>query len=168
MFATMTPEQLFSASNILALAGWGVLILAPRWRWGASLVSGAVIPGILAVVYVGIVAAQLPGASGGFTTLHDVATLFTHQWLLLAGWVHYLAFDLFIGSWQVRDAEARRVPHLLVIPCLVLTFLLGPSGLLAYLAIRRFKTGTIQLVSDSSPLAPAARKGTSPRPTIQG
>jgi hypothetical protein len=62
--------------------------------------------------------------------------LFRNEYLLLAGWIHYLAFDLFIGSWQVRDAERNGVPHLAVVPCLVLTFLLGPTGLLLYLLIR--------------------------------
>ena len=46
--------------------------------------------------------------------------------------MHYLAFDLFIGSWEVRDARRHGVPHVLVIPCLLMTFLLGPIGLLAY------------------------------------
>jgi hypothetical protein len=61
--------------------------------------------------------------------------------LLLAGWVHYLAFDLFIGSWQVRDSQQRGIGHLFVIPCLVLTFLFGPAGLLCYLALRTVKSG---------------------------
>ena len=58
----------------------------------------------------------------------------------LAGWVHYLAFDLFIGSWQVRDAVRNAIPLWLVLPCLVLTFLFGPIGLVAYLAVRTART----------------------------
>ncbi|HEU6452531.1 MAG TPA: ABA4-like family protein, partial [Gemmatimonadaceae bacterium] len=61
---------------------------------------------------------------------------FENPWALLAGWVHYLAFDLFVGGWEVRDAQRRGIPHLLVVPALVLTFLFGPGGLLLYLAIR--------------------------------
>jgi hypothetical protein len=64
-----------------------------------------------------------------------VRALFENPWLLLAGWTHYLAFDLFIGGWEVRDAQRRGIPHLLVVPALVLTFLFGPAGLLLYLAI---------------------------------
>jgi hypothetical protein len=66
--------------------------------------------------------------------------LFTDHWLVLAGWVHYLAFDLFIGSWQVRDARRNRVPFLLVLPCLLLTFLFGPIGLLLYLFLAGLKS----------------------------
>ena len=52
------------------------------------------------------------------------------------GWIHYLAFDLFVGAWEVRDAQARGIHHLLVIPCLFLTLMAGPGGLLLYWAIR--------------------------------
>jgi hypothetical protein len=68
--------------------------------------------------------------------LSSVAMLFSNPWLLLAGWTHYLAFDLFIGSWEVRDARDRGLPHLLVVPCLALTFLFGPAGWLLYLTMR--------------------------------
>ena len=57
--------------------------------------------------------------------------------VLLAGWVHYLAFDLLVGAWIVRTARAEGIPHWAVMPCLILTFLFGPAGLLAF-AILRF------------------------------
>jgi hypothetical protein len=50
--------------------------------------------------------------------------------------VHYLAFDLFVGGWEVRDAVARGVSRWLVAPCLLLTFIFGPAGWLAYYAVR--------------------------------
>ena len=56
--------------------------------------------------------------------------------LLLAGWLHYLAFDLFVGAWEVRTARAEGIPHLLVVPALILTFLFGPAGLLLFLVLR--------------------------------
>jgi len=75
----------------------------------------------------------------------DVAALFQKRELLLAGWIHYLAFDLFIGAWEVRDAQRNQIPHLVVIPCLVMTFMLGPIGLLFYFAIRTAKTRSLSL-----------------------
>jgi len=146
------PEQLFALANAVALAGWIALAAAPRWRVGATHVASLLVPGLLAAVYLVLVTLRLPGAQGGFATLADVAMLFADPWLLLAGWVHYLAFDLFVGAWEVRDARRRQIPHLLVVPCLVLTFLLGPAGLLAYLALRRLR-------SSGSPTA-AAMTGT--------
>lgn len=65
-----------------------------------------------------------------------MSALFADPWMLLAGWIHYLAFDLFVGGWEVRDAQQRGIPHLLVVPALVLTFMFGPAGLLVYLGIR--------------------------------
>ena len=72
-----------------------------------------------------------------------MATLFSNPWALLAGWVHYLAFDLLIGTWEVRDSRERGVPHLLVVPCLILTFLLGPAGWLLYMGVRSARSRVI-------------------------
>jgi hypothetical protein len=135
----MTAEQLFSILNLIAVAGWLLLVLLPRVRWVATVVP-VVVPALLALVYVVLVVTTLPGSDGGFSSLAGVSALFANPWALLAGWTHYLAFDLFIGGWELRDAQARGISHLLVVPVLVLTFLLGPAGLLLYLAIRRSAT----------------------------
>ena len=104
--------------NSIALAGWLLLIFLPRWRWTATVVPLLAVP-LLSAVYAVLAAAALPGSEGGFSSLAGVRALFADPWVLLAGWTHYLAFDLFIGSWQVRDAQRRGVPHLLVVPALV-------------------------------------------------
>ena len=132
----MTAEQLFSILNLMAVAAWLPLVFLPRVRWTSTLLP-VVMPLLLAVVYVVLVAATLPRSEGGFSSLAGVSALFDNPWLLLAGWTHYLAFDLFIGGWEVRDAQWRGIPHLLIVPALVLTFLFGPAGLLLYLAIRK-------------------------------
>jgi hypothetical protein len=80
----------------------------------------------------------MPRASGNFSTLAGVSALFANPWLLLAGWLHYLAFDLLIGTWEARDSVARGVPRWLLIPCLFLTLMFGPMGWLLYMAIRTF------------------------------
>lgn len=134
----MTAEQLFSILNLVAMAGWLPMIFLPRQRWATHAVPVAV-PLLLGVVYTVLVAISFGQAEGGgFSSLAGVSALFAHPLALLAGWVHYLAFDLFIGGWEVRNAQTRGVPHLLVVPALVLTFLLGPAGLLTYFVIRRF------------------------------
>ena len=131
----MTAEQLFSILNLVALAAWLPLVFLPRVRWATTVVPVAV-PALLAVIYAVLVAVALPRSEGGFSSLAGVRLLFDNPWGLLAGWTHYLAFDLFIGGWEVRDAQRRGISHLLVVPALALTFLLGPGGLLLYLAIR--------------------------------
>jgi Domain of unknown function (DUF4281) len=130
----MTAEQLFSVLNLIATVAWLALVFLPRVRWVAAVVP-VLVPSLLAVVYVILVAATFMRSEGGFSSLAGVRALFENPWMLLAGWTHYLAFDLFIGGWEVRDAQRRGIPHLLVVPALILTFLFGPAGLLLYLAI---------------------------------
>jgi hypothetical protein len=132
----MTPDSIFSIANVVAALAWVLLAILPRHRWVSSVVTSIVVPALFAVVYVAIVVITFGGSEGGFSSLPAVATLFSNPWALLAGWIHYLAFDLLIGSWEVRDARERGVPHLLVLPCLVLTFLFGPAGWLLYLIVR--------------------------------
>jgi hypothetical protein len=139
-------ESLFSACSTAALLGWVLLAVAPRWK-ATGVLAGVVLPAGLSLVYLTLIALNLPGARGGFGSLADVATLFEQPALLLAGWIHYLAFDLFIGAWEVRDARRHGVAHLLVIPCLLLTFLLGPVGLLAYLGLRSWRSRDLALVA---------------------
>ena len=149
----MTIEGLFSACNLIAMAGWILLLAVPKSR-RAMTIAGTVIPLLLAAVYLAVFVLNVRGSRGGFSSLAGVAELFDNHWLLLAGWVHYLAFDLFIGAWETRDAIARRVPWLLLAPCLVMTFMLGPIGLLGYHLCRiRFHQPLDQ--APPAPLRPA-------------
>jgi hypothetical protein len=137
-------EQVFSACGTVAMVGWLLLMLVPRWR-ATQWVAGVAIPLGIAVVYLGLIVRHMPGSEGGFGSLADVSRLFSQPGLLLAGWVHYLAFDLFIGSWEVRDARRLGLPHVLVIPCLLMTFLLGPIGLLSYFLLRAARARTLSV-----------------------
>lgn len=135
----LTPDFLFSIANPVALLGWALLVLAPRWRGTRAVVLSGALPGLLAATYTVLIAYQTlahPAAGGGFSSLAEVAALFRQPWALLAGWVHYLCFDIWTGAWELRDAQRRGVPHALLVPCLLLTFLLGPAGLLLYFGIR--------------------------------
>ena len=132
----MDADSLFSYAGTLVLPGWLLLVFFQHWRYSASLVSGVIIPLMLALLYAWLVATHMPGAAGGFGSLTEVRDFFSDDFLLLAGWVHYLAFDLFVGSWEVRDAQRLGIHHLAVVPCLFLTFMLGPVGLMLYLGLR--------------------------------
>ncbi len=132
----MSAEFLFIVCNGLVIPGWLLLMLAPRWKWTARLISAVLFPLPLAALYVGLLVGHLGKAPGGFGSLAQVLLFFQNPYLLLAGWIHYLAFDLFIGSWEVRDAQRYGIPHLVVLPCLILTLLFGPAGLFLYFAAR--------------------------------
>jgi len=145
----MDPEMLFSICGKVVLPGWLLLVVAPRWKWTVRLISSVLLPGLMGAVYVYLIAANIGKGEGSFNSLAGVASLFKTPELLLAGWVHYLAFDLFVGCWEVRDAQRVGVRHWFVIPCLALTFLLGPAGLLLYFVIRWIATRQILVGTDA-------------------
>lgn len=137
----MTPETLFSAAGTTAMLGWAALALAPLSPKWAERVAALAIPVLLSILYAGLALSFLAGAEGGFGSLAEVMRLFTVAEVALAGWVHYLAFDLLVGAWEVRTARREGIPHYLVLPCLALTFLLGPVGFLVFTAIRAARRG---------------------------
>ena len=135
----LTPAFLFSLVNPAALLGWALLVLAPRWRGTRAVVLSGALPLLLAATYAVLIAAHYVGphgSEGGFSSLDEVAALFRDRWALLAGWVHYLCFDMWTGAWELRDAQWRGVPHGLLVPCLLLTFMVGPVGLLLDFGVR--------------------------------
>jgi hypothetical protein len=140
----MELEQIFSMASLLAMAGWLLLIILPKNQI-AQLLSGLVLPLVLSGGYLLLIAQYFQGAEGGFGSLADVRALFAKDEVLLAGWIHYLAIDLFIGARESRDAQRNGLPHLVVIPCLIMTFMLGPIGLLFYFAIRTAKTKALKV-----------------------
>jgi hypothetical protein len=143
----MDPELIFSICGKLVIPAWLLLVFLPKWSWTEKLVHHVWIPSIIAIFYIYSFYAAVPfPEGGGFGSLKEVMVAFQHPYLALAGWVHYLAFDLFVGAWEVRDAQRRGVNHLLVIPCLILTFLAGPIGLLLYFIVRFVKDQSLALV----------------------
>jgi hypothetical protein len=135
----MTPDSLFQLASAAVLPGWIALAAAPLARARAVL-AARIIAVLLSGLYVSLLAAGLAGdgppAGAGFDTLQGVALLLSSPQALLAGWVHYLVFDLWVGSWQAED---NALPHALLLPCLALTFLAGPTGLLLYHIIKALR-----------------------------
>lgn len=128
-------EMWFSIAGQLAMAGWVVLILAPRrWCW-LNRIAGYGVPVVLSFGYSILILLYFAAAEGGFSSLASVAELFRSPPVLLAGWVHYLAFDLFTGGWIARRAERYGISRLVLAPILALTFLFGPLGLLIFMVV---------------------------------
>ncbi|MFT5350320.1 MAG: hypothetical protein ACI9MF_001136 [Gammaproteobacteria bacterium] len=132
----MSLEQIFSLSSLIAMTGWAGLVLAPRWTVTRDWLAPIIAPLLIAMVYVWLMASNSRPEGGGFGSLQEVTMLFSDPHLLLAGWIHYLAFDLFVGAWEVRDAQRQGIHHLLVIPCLFATLMAGPGGLALYWILR--------------------------------
>ena len=132
-------ETLLAIVTYGMLAPWLLLALAPRWRAAQIALSSAVIPVLLSALYAWLYArgmTQPPAGPAPEGLMAGIAAGFTRPDVLLAAWVHFLVFDFMVGLWIVRDAQERGVMHLLVVPCLALTFFAGPVGLLAYLLLR--------------------------------
>jgi len=139
-------ETVFSFATFIAMFGWILLVVVPGDP-RAKLLTGIIIPLTLSAIYLVFIFLHFADTPGGFGSLAEVKLLFGKDELLLAGWVHYLAFDLFIGAWESRDSQRLQIPRLVMIPCYVMTFMLGPIGLLFYFAIRTAKTKSMDLAA---------------------
>lgn len=143
-------EQIFSLGSTSALASWTLLSLIPTTRL-ARLVTRSFVPIALSVAYTGLIMAGWTSADGGFSSLDDLKLLFKSDAVLVAGWLHYLAFDLLIGVWIDHDARERGIPHWSILPALVATFLFGPAGYVLY-RTQRFAWATSARESGGLPV----------------
>ena len=130
----MTASGLFQLFNFSALAGWLILAsgVALKHQWLRDTLAGTYIPVALSAAYAILIAFFFYGTEGGFDSLENVQKLFTAPWAALAGWVHYLAFDLFVGARIARGMEEQGLPRWPLVALLPLTFLFGPAGYLAF------------------------------------
>jgi hypothetical protein len=144
----MNWDMIFGLANAWALLGWVILALAPKRAIIAPFVffAGSV---LLACLYAGLIIPLMAGliSDGGavgrpsadFTTLAGVMALFDSPGGATIGWIHYLAFDLFVGIWIARNADAHKISRWLQAPILFFTLMAGPIGLLLYLLLRQIK-----------------------------
>lgn len=140
----MDFETLFSIAGLIAMLGWLCLLVSPLIPKLADWIAGMILPIILSLGYVILLVTPSSDSAGGFGTLADVMVLFSYEQAALAGWVHFLAFDLFIGAWVCRTARAEGVSFWLVALCLPVVFLFGPAGLLTFQVIRAVRNRTTE------------------------
>lgn len=126
-------------ANWIAMAFWLVMILArfvkPMRRWADPL-CGFIVPALFAACYLVLLAANFGSAGGDMGTLAGVQTLFSQPNMLLVAWLHYLAFDMFVGGWISRTGDAEGVSPWLLTPILLLTLFFGPVGFLLFVLLR--------------------------------
>ena len=138
----MTPELVFQLASTVAMIAWLILASALFMRPGSPrrrllLLGGRFAPALLGMTYVALLVAYWGSSPGGsFSSLEGVVRLFASHGKLLGGWVHYLAFDLFVGRWMIDDTLAANGSRWVLLPCLATTFLYGPAGLLLYFAVQ--------------------------------
>lgn len=132
----MSHDLVFQIVNWAVLPFWILLAALPHWGPTRFLVHSVAIPLLLGIAYAWFLTTGLGVEGGSFTSLDGVKVFFANDGAVIAGWIHYLVFDLFIGAWEVRDAKRRGINHWFVIPCLFFTLMAGPIGLLLYLVLR--------------------------------
>lgn len=130
----LAPDLIFSLGNAIAFAGWMILILLPRRFRRLNAVPKYAIPTLFGLVYAGITLSRFVDSGGGYGSLEAVRTLFSADELLVAGWLHYLAFDLFVGCWIAEQADRMGLSRLIQGVILLVTFVVPPVGLALFIA----------------------------------
>lgn len=139
----LNHEFIFSLVSKLVMPMWLLLIIVPNWKVTKWFITYKVIPLILCLVYVIYLLLSIQGGSGlDFGSLKSVMKLFTIKDAVLAGWVHYLAFDLLIGMQIVQQNRELKFHRLLLAPILFATFMMGPVGFLLFSILKTTKKVT--------------------------
>ncbi|MEN1785351.1 MAG: ABA4-like family protein [Bacteroidota bacterium] len=137
----MTSTEIFSIANTIAMPMWLLMMVLPKWKFTRFLIDYKVVPITLSLCYVIYVLFHLQGGGNlNFGSLASVTALFSQENVVMAGWVHYLAFDLLIGMWMLNENRTVGIPQLLMIPMLLATFMLGPVGFLLFITAKAIKT----------------------------
>lgn len=135
----MNWEWVFGAASAWSLLPWAMLILMPRGPKVHALVFYLGIGMFAAAYSVGLASLLIANhglGEGGFGSIEGVRTLFSSDAGLTIGWIHYLAFDLFVGQWIAKDADHKTVSRIVQAPLLLLTYLAGPMGLFVWMLVR--------------------------------
>jgi len=150
----MNLDTLFALSNTVVLPFWLLMIFVPRAAWAVRIIRSPLIAVPPALIYALVILPSFtqsgPGIFESFGSIAGVSGLLATPQGTVLGWAHFLAFDLFVGRWVYLDALERRIPAPAIAPALVLTFMLGPLGLLLYLIIR----GAFSIMRRNAPPAP--------------
>lgn len=138
----MEVSTIFSYCNKATLFGWVLLLFFPKWKYTQyALLRGLVL--FFSLLYVFLVLKGIEDFKlKSFSSLYNVKVLFLSDVALTAGWLHYLAFDLFVGAYIVKISIKEGIPRVIYSIILPLTFLFGPLGYLVFSLVRIIKNKT--------------------------
>lgn len=135
----MTPDQVFNIVNLTAFLAWIYLICVARWTPRVFELMRYAIPMVFGLVYLTCFLISEPNEEAGYNSLTQVSAIFTQPWVIVAAWIHYLAFDFFIGCWILAKSKAEGIGHGWIVIPMIFTFMLGPIGLLLFLILLGFR-----------------------------
>jgi len=140
----MTTSFVFQFANTLAMLMWVMMIFSPNWKGTRFLIDYKLVPIALSILYgIYIIQSLQDGGGMDFSTLESVMNLFTMEIAVLAGWLHYLAFDLLVGMWILDQNQTLKINHFILVPCLLGAFMLGPIGFLLFMIVRTIRLKSI-------------------------
>jgi hypothetical protein len=139
----MEANQLFNFGNSFVLLGWILLIFSPNWKYTQAIILNGIIV-LFAIIYSYLILKDIGNFDpNSFSTLANVKALFTKDEAVAAGWLHYLAFDLFVGVYIVRNSKKYGISRFVYTCILPFTFMFGPIGYLIFIIAKSFKTKSI-------------------------
>jgi hypothetical protein len=133
-----TVDTIFQLSNLLVLPFWFLMILLPNWSSTRRVLASPWVVAPAALLYALLVVPALPALLPALANpqLDAIAAALSTPLAATIAWVHFLAFDLFVGRWAYLDSRQHNISPWLVSPLLFLILMVGPFGLLLYLALR--------------------------------
>lgn len=139
----MTPTQIFSFANTFVLLGWILLLILPNWKFTQTIILKGIVV-ILVLIYAFFILKDIGDFnSDSFSSLDNVMELFKSETAVAAGWLHYLAFDLFVGAYIVKQSRALQIPRYIYTLFLPFAFMLGPIGYLIFIIVKTIKTKSL-------------------------
>ena len=136
----MTPTQIFSFANTFVLLGWVLLLILPNWKFTQTIIIKGIVV-ILVLIYAFLILKDIGNFnSDSFSSLENVKELFKSDAAVAAGWLHYLAFDLFVGAYIVKQSRKLHISRLVYTLILPFAFMFGPIGYLIFILVKTIKT----------------------------
>jgi hypothetical protein len=125
---------IFNFCNILILIAWGAIIISPQKKISEILISYPWIPLTLSLFYIYFIIISGGLMEADFSSLNGIVTLFKKATpeSAAAGWLHYLAFDFWVGTWIIKHSRKEKISNKIIVLPLLFTFILGPVGILVY------------------------------------
>jgi Domain of unknown function (DUF4281) len=136
----MSYSNIFFYSHFLVLPFWLLMIVAPNWSWTRRIITSPLIALPAALLYLVLVIPQLLPVLQAILTfsVEAVGPLLGTPAVATLAWVHFLAIDLLTGRWVYLDSRERGVNDWLMGVVIFWVFMLGPVGVLLYLAVRAY------------------------------
>lgn len=131
-------EIYFGLFNLIALIPWSLMIFFPDQKITGICIDKQIPVIMLSSIYLVLFFIQIFSSNNtivDFMDFNSVKQAFSNDLIMLLGWVHYLAFDLFIGIYIFENMKKQLKMRLSLRIILSITLFLGPVGYLIYVLV---------------------------------